>query len=215
VPSAMAGEAGTAFPARREGGAVTETVLVTGASAGFGAAIARAFQRNGDRVILMARRRDRLEKIAAEAPDSYHVLPCDIIDEAALDAALASLPAPFSQISVLVNNAGMGKGYDPAQTAPLADRHADPRYRDRACAVGRNRVHENPRRRPATAFDRLRGDPGADSRGYRGSGVVGRNTSRPCQCQRIAGHGDQAGLRRVPVRRPGCRKQQALMPRSR
>lgn len=99
---------------------MSETVLVTGASAGFGAAIARAFQREGHRVILMARRRDKLEAIAAEAPGSYHVLACDVTDEAAVGEALVSLPAPFREISVLVNNAGMGKGYDAMQVAPLA-----------------------------------------------------------------------------------------------
>ena len=97
-----------------------ETVLVTGASAGFGAAIARAFQRDGHRVILMARRREKLEEIAAEAPGSYHVVACDVTDENAVAAALAGLPPPFDAISVLVNNAGMGKGYDAMQAAPLA-----------------------------------------------------------------------------------------------
>ncbi len=96
-------------------------VLVTGASSGFGAAIARKFVHQGHRVIAAARRTDRLAALASEL-DS-HLLPVelDVTDKASIDRMLAALPADWQRIDVLVNNAGLALGLEPAQAAHLQD----------------------------------------------------------------------------------------------
>jgi 3-hydroxy acid dehydrogenase / malonic semialdehyde reductase len=96
-------------------------VLVTGASSGFGAAIARRFAAIGARVVLAARRVDRLEALAAELAVPTLVLPLDVRDRAAVARAVAGLPAEFAAVDVLVNNAGGAIGLEPAQEADLDD----------------------------------------------------------------------------------------------
>ena len=99
-----------------------QTVLVTGASAGFGAEIARRFVAAGARVIAAARRDDRLAALAAElGADRVHALPLDVRDRGAVERALAALPAPFAEVDVLVNNAGLALGLEPAPRANLDD----------------------------------------------------------------------------------------------
>ena len=85
-------------------------VFVTGASAGFGAAIARAFVQGGHRVIATARRKDRLDTLAAELGDALLPLELDVRDRAAVEAVEAALPAEFAAVDVLVNNAGLALG---------------------------------------------------------------------------------------------------------
>ncbi|OAN66204.1 SDR family NAD(P)-dependent oxidoreductase [Sphingomonas sp. TDK1] len=92
------------------------TVLITGATAGIGEASVRAFADAGWHVVATGRRADRLEKLAGER---VQTLTFDIRDEAARDAALDSLPAPFSEIDLLINNAGLALGLEPAQKASL------------------------------------------------------------------------------------------------
>jgi len=92
------------------------TVLITGATAGIGEASVRAFADAGWHVVATGRRADRLEKLAGER---VHTLAFDIRDDAARDEALASLPAPFSEIDLLINNAGLALGLEPAQKASL------------------------------------------------------------------------------------------------
>lgn len=94
--------------------------LITGASAGFGAAIARRFAADGARLILAGRRVERLQALAAELGNS-HVLQLDVRDRAAVEAAIAGLPGDFAAIDLLVNNAGLARGTSPAQTASLDD----------------------------------------------------------------------------------------------
>ena len=94
-------------------------VFVTGASAGFGAAIARAFVQGGHRVIATARRKDRLDTLAAELGDALLPLELDVRDRAAVEAVEAALPAEFAAVDVLVNNAGLALGVEPAQKASL------------------------------------------------------------------------------------------------
>jgi 3-hydroxy acid dehydrogenase/malonic semialdehyde reductase len=95
-------------------------VLVTGASSGFGAAIARRFAADGQKVIAVGRRQDRLEKLAAElGKDRVHTLVLDVRHRSAVSAALGGLPKNFSDVSVLVNNAGLALGLEPAQKAEL------------------------------------------------------------------------------------------------
>lgn len=96
-------------------------VLVTGASSGFGAAIARKFAGQGHKVIAAARRKDRLDKLAAEFGTSIFPLQLDVTSQASIDQAIASLPAEWRSIDVLVNNAGLALGIEPADKASLQD----------------------------------------------------------------------------------------------
>jgi 3-hydroxy acid dehydrogenase/malonic semialdehyde reductase len=94
-------------------------VFVTGASAGFGAAITRRFAADGDRVVASARRADRLTELAKELGDSVLPVTFDVRDRAAVAEAVASLPAEFAEIDVLVNDAGLALGLEPAYEADL------------------------------------------------------------------------------------------------
>lgn len=96
-------------------------VLVTGASAGFGAAIARRFARTGARLILAGRRAERLQALAAELDVPCHVLALDVREREAVTAAVAALPAEFAAVDLLVNNAGLALGLEPAHQARLDD----------------------------------------------------------------------------------------------
>ncbi|CAG1004312.1 partial Serine 3-dehydrogenase, partial [Gammaproteobacteria bacterium] len=97
-----------------------KTVLVTGASAGFGAATARQFVSAGWRVIACARRAERLQPLADEFGERVHIAAFDVRDESAMQAALDALPAPFRAIDVLVNNAGLALGTAKAPQCELA-----------------------------------------------------------------------------------------------
>lgn len=94
--------------------------LITGASAGFGAAIARRFSADGAKLVLVGRRGDRLRALADEL-GGCHVLVLDVRDRAAVAAGIAGLPADFQAIDLLVNNAGLARGLAPAQSADLDD----------------------------------------------------------------------------------------------
>ena len=94
-------------------------VLITGASAGFGEEMARKFIRHGHRVIAAARRVERLEKLHQELGDKLLPIGLDVTDKASVDAALSSLPQDFQPIDVLINNAGLALGTEPAQQARL------------------------------------------------------------------------------------------------
>jgi 3-hydroxy acid dehydrogenase/malonic semialdehyde reductase len=95
-------------------------VLVTGASSGFGAAIATRFAREGHRVIAAGRRADRLDRLAGQlGRDRVHPLVLDVRDRGAVAQAIEGLPADLSAIDVLVNNAGLAVGLEPAQSADL------------------------------------------------------------------------------------------------
>jgi 3-hydroxy acid dehydrogenase/malonic semialdehyde reductase len=98
-------------------------VFVTGASAGFGAAIARTFVKGGHRVVATARRLERLEALAQELGPALLPLELDVRDRAAVEAVPSRLPAGFADIDVLVNNAGLALGLEPAQRASLDDWH--------------------------------------------------------------------------------------------
>ena len=96
-------------------------VFITGASAGFGAAMARTFVGNGHRVILSGRRADRLQALADELGTAAHPLVIDVSDKDAVNAALATLPEAWRPIDVLINNAGLALGTAPAHEASLED----------------------------------------------------------------------------------------------
>jgi 3-hydroxy acid dehydrogenase/malonic semialdehyde reductase len=96
-------------------------VFITGASAGFGAEMARTFVRNGHQVVMAARRVERLEALAAELGESALPVEMDVTSKKSIDEALAMLPQSWRQIDVLINNAGLALGTVPAHEAPLED----------------------------------------------------------------------------------------------
>lgn len=100
---------------------MSRTVLITGATAGFGLAAARRFAADGWKVIATGRRAERLEMLVSElGADVVHPCVFDIRDAAAIDAALADLPQSFRDIDLLINNAGLALGTGAAQDADLA-----------------------------------------------------------------------------------------------
>jgi NADP-dependent 3-hydroxy acid dehydrogenase YdfG len=101
--------------------AASLTVLVTGATAGFGAAIARRFIAEGAKVIGTGRRQERLDSLREELGERFHGVCFDVSDREAVLAAITVIPAEFSAINVLVNNAGLALGTGPAQNADLDD----------------------------------------------------------------------------------------------
>jgi 3-hydroxy acid dehydrogenase / malonic semialdehyde reductase len=103
---------------------IEATVLITGASAGIGEACARAFAGAGARLVLAARRADRLEALARELRDAHgtesHVLALDVRDVGVVTRVLDDLPAEWA-VDVVVNNAGMARGVDPVQAGDPRD----------------------------------------------------------------------------------------------
>src|ERR1700685_4037235 len=100
---------------------MNSTVFVTGASSGFGAAVARRFAADGARVIVAARRADRVRDLAGELGPRVLPLTLDVRDRAAVPAVVDALPPEFAAIDLLVNNAGLALGLNPAQDADLDD----------------------------------------------------------------------------------------------
>jgi len=95
---------------------MTKTILITGATAGFGAAAARRFAKEGWRVIGTGRRGDRLREMADELGDSFLPLELDMRDTRAL-ADIARLSPPWGEIDLLLNNAGLAPPTDPLPEA--------------------------------------------------------------------------------------------------
>jgi NADP-dependent 3-hydroxy acid dehydrogenase YdfG len=100
-----------------------KTIFITGASAGFGEACARAFAAQGHRLVLAARRLEKLETLCGALPAAagVHLVRLDVRDRCAVDAAVASLPVGFREIDVLVNNAGLALGLKPSHQADIDD----------------------------------------------------------------------------------------------
>jgi 3-hydroxy acid dehydrogenase/malonic semialdehyde reductase len=96
-------------------------VFITGATAGFGAAMARTFVQNGHKVLISGRREDRLQTLSAELGDAVLPVVLDVTDKASIRAALDGLPAEWKQIDVLINNAGLALGVTPAHESSLDD----------------------------------------------------------------------------------------------
>jgi len=97
------------------------TVLITGATAGFGEAIARRFIHDGHRVIATGRRAERLDALRQELGTALLAFPLDVTDAAAAAALPGSLPEGWREIDVLVNNAGLALGTSPAHQASLTE----------------------------------------------------------------------------------------------
>ena len=101
------------------------TVLVTGATAGFGEATARRFLAHGHKVVAVGRRIDRLEALKSSLPDDQQkkllTLVLDVCDSTHVDTLASTLPAEFSKVTILVNNAGLALGLEPAYQAKISD----------------------------------------------------------------------------------------------
>ena len=102
---------------------MSQIAFITGATSGFGAACARLFAANGWQLVLCGRRQERLDALRAElvATVPVHTFPLDVRDEAAINAAVAALPAEFAGIDLLVNNAGLALGLEPAHRCDMED----------------------------------------------------------------------------------------------
>ncbi len=102
---------------------MNRTILITGATSGFGEACARKFADNGDHLILTGRREKRLNALQQELEGKVRVLPLvfDVQDKDAVFAAIADIPATWRKIDLLINNAGLALGRDYFEEADLQD----------------------------------------------------------------------------------------------
>ena len=100
-----------------------KTIFITGASSGFGEATARKFSSEGHRLILLARRREKLIDLTHQlgGENKCHLISADVRDKEEVENALSGLPEEFRSIDVLVNNAGLALGLGPAEDASLKD----------------------------------------------------------------------------------------------
>ena len=96
-------------------------ILITGATAGFGAAMARKFVQSGHKVIAAGRRKERLDALAAEYGAAVLPIVMDVTSKTSINEAIAALPKEWQEIDVLINNAGLALGVEPAQNASLED----------------------------------------------------------------------------------------------
>lgn len=99
-----------------------KTAFITGATSGFGEAIARAFAKENFNLIILGRRKDRLERLASELNDSeVHIINVDVRDKEKIFKEIENLPQNFKNIEILVNNAGLALGCEPVEKASLSD----------------------------------------------------------------------------------------------
>ncbi len=99
----------------------TLTVFVTGATSGFGEATCRRFAEAGSRVIATGRRMERLQELKAKLGDRCHIASFDVRDRKAVENAVAALPADFKNVNVVVANAGLALGLQPAHETAMSD----------------------------------------------------------------------------------------------
>ena len=102
---------------------MNRTILITGATSGFGEACARKFAASGDHLIITGRRKERLESLQRELQPGVRVLPLvfDVRDRKAVFDAIATIPDPWRKIDILINNAGLALGRDYFDEADLDD----------------------------------------------------------------------------------------------
>ncbi|KTD21024.1 SDR family oxidoreductase [Legionella londiniensis] len=102
-----------------------KTVLITGASSGIGAACANTFAREKARLILCARRLDKIQDLATELQDEYgtkvYTMQLDVRHLPEVETKLNALPEEWQDIDILINNAGLAAGLDAVQTADIQD----------------------------------------------------------------------------------------------
>lgn len=101
---------------------MSKSVLITGASSGIGAATARLLAQNGFKVMLTARRIDKLEALKNEIGDNAAVIACDVTDPEAVKRAVQATVDQFGSLDVLINNAGLGH-LGPMSETPLQEWH--------------------------------------------------------------------------------------------
>ena len=102
-----------------------KTVLITGATSGFGKAMAEKFASHNNNIIITGRRADRLHELAAQLTATYkvqvHALVFDVRDREAVFNAIKQLPPAFNTIDILINNAGLALGRDYFEDADTED----------------------------------------------------------------------------------------------
>lgn len=102
-----------------------KVVFITGASAGIGAATALAFAAEGAKLLLAARRADKLEGVAklalARGSEAVHSFALDVRNQQAVANAVATLPAEWAAVDILVNNAGLSRGLDKLHAGKIQD----------------------------------------------------------------------------------------------
>lgn len=99
-----------------------KTIFITGATSGFGEATAKRFATEGWQLVLLGRRKNRLEELVQRLPEnSCHCICADVRDEQAIRTAVEQLPSTFGEIDVLVNSAGLALGMGPAHSSDLND----------------------------------------------------------------------------------------------
>lgn len=98
-----------------------QIILITGATSGFGHAMALRFAKEGTRIIATGRRTQRLKELKKVLGDKVHTLTFDVSKQAQVEKALGSLPKEWQNIDVLVNNAGGALGAERMPKASLAD----------------------------------------------------------------------------------------------
>ena len=98
-------------------------VVITGASSGIGASCAKMFAKEGASLILAARRKEKLEAVAAELKEAYQskikLLEMDVSDRNSVATSISSLPESWQEVDILVNNAGLSRGIDKLQTGAI------------------------------------------------------------------------------------------------
>jgi 3-hydroxy acid dehydrogenase/malonic semialdehyde reductase len=102
-----------------------QTILITGASSGIGMSCAFKFAEAGGRLILIARRRDRLTKLAADLKERFHteshIMELDVRKREDVPKKLSTLPSEWKSVDVLVNNAGLSRGLDKLHEGSIED----------------------------------------------------------------------------------------------
>lgn len=102
-----------------------KTILITGASSGIGEACAKLFAKDGCRLILMARRKEKLDELAAFLKKTHNthslILTVDIQDSAAIQSTIEKLPSEWQTIDILINNAGLALASDPIQNGLISN----------------------------------------------------------------------------------------------
>lgn len=101
-----------------------KTAFITGATSGFGEAIARVFAKQNYNLIILGRRRERLQNLKNELENEnvkIHIINADIRDKEAIFEAVKNLPQNFKNIEILVNNAGLALGQESVENADLND----------------------------------------------------------------------------------------------
>ncbi|MBD2203414.1 SDR family oxidoreductase [Calothrix sp. FACHB-1219] len=102
-----------------------QIILITGASSGIGTACARVFANTGAKLILAARRLERLQELADTLKEEFntevYLIQLDVRDRAAVEAAISSLPPAWADIDILINNAGLSRGLDKLHEGSFAD----------------------------------------------------------------------------------------------